>query len=221
MTVSATSRAHAPFRVALLLALLSGGAPALAQSDDLDRDCPPAPSAPPPPSITSPCIVLDASASRDSLADPVVYRWKMGDGQTREGIQFEHCYAKPGRYVIELDVVDAATGEVREHELERVVDFAAPAAAAAEPMLRFSAPATAKVGESVTFSIVSSDLPPCLPPTVRFNWNFRDGLLGQGKTVTHTFRRAGTFTVRAAIDGSGLADCLTRVCVTQKIVIEP
>ncbi len=189
--------------------------------DGIDRDCPPAPekvvAAPP----TSLCIELDARESIDSLAGPLTFRWQMGDGQTREGLQFEYCYAAKGRYVIQLDVLDPATGEVRQHEEERVVDFATPPSAAPEPALRFTAPDRAKVGEAVDFGIINTDLPPCLPSTVRFNWNFRDGLLAQGRTAKHTFRRAGTFVVRVALDGSLDAGCLTRQCVTKTIVIEP
>lgn len=203
--------------------LMLGLAPlrvARAQSDVLDADCPPAPDVPAP--STGACIVLDARKSVDSLAGPLIFRWRMGDGQVREGLQFEYCYAARGRYVIQLDVVDKRTGRVREHETERVVDFRAMPAVLPDPVLRFTAPARAKVGEAVSFSLDETTLPACLPPTVGINWNFRDGLLGQGRSVTHAFRRAGTFVVRAAIDGSGVrADCLPRICVTRTIVIEP
>jgi PKD domain len=218
------------FRLSLLAflaaATFGGASSAFAQAADapaLDQDCPPPPPLPTPPARSAePCITLDARRSVDSLAGAVIYRWKMGDGQVREGLTFDYCYAKPGRYVIELDVTDPVTGEVRQHETEEVVDFTIPPPTPrSEPALRFTAPERARVGEAVSFQLTESELPPCLPSTVRFNWNFRDGLLAQGRTVTHTFRRAGTFTVRLAIDGSGIgADCLPRNCVSRQIIIE-
>lgn len=218
-------RPHWPLLLALTFCALAGSAPARGQDSSAaaatDQDCPPAPEvarAPPP---TSPCILLDARKSVDSLAGPLTFRWQMGDGQVREGVEFEYCYAALGRYVIQLDVLDGTTGEVRQHETERVVDFTVAPAPRPELFLHFTAPAKAKVGEPVEFQLVEADLPSCLSSTVRYNWNFRDGLLAQGRHVTHTFRRAGTFAVRAALDGSLDASCLPRTCVTRTIVIEP
>ena len=206
----------------LIIGFLSALTPAQAQDTGaLDRDCPPAPDAIAPELPASLCIVLDARKSVDSLAGPLTFRWQMGDGQTREGVEFEYCYATRGHYIIQLDVLDPTTGQVRQHEIERVVDFTIPQGTGSDPMLRFTAPARAKVGETVEFKLLGVDLPLCLPNTVRYNWNFRDGLLGQGRTVTHAFRRAGTFVVRLAIDGSLEAGCLSRACVTRAIVIEP
>ncbi len=223
------SRANRLLTAGLFLTLFAASATsAYAQTADtggqMNQDCPPAPPLPEaPPRAPEPCITLDARKSVDSLAGPMVFRWKMGDGQEREGVTFDYCYAKPGRYIIQLDVMDGTTGEVRQHENEQVVDFTIPPPAPAhEPALRFSAPEKAKVGEPVTFQLTEAELPPCLPSTIRYNWNFRDGLLGQGKTITRSFRRAGTYSVRLAIDGSGIGpDCLQRLCVTRQIIIEP
>ncbi|MBC7448392.1 MAG: PKD domain-containing protein [Hymenobacteraceae bacterium] len=204
-----------------VLLLLGSARRAHAQASDRDADCPPAPEIPAMlPSST--CIVLDASESVDPLAAALTFRWQMGDGQVREGLQFEYCYAAPGRYIVQLDVVDRLTGEVRRHETERVIDFATQPYRLPDPVLRFTAPATAKAGEPVLFTISEVDLPPCLPATVQFNWNFRDGLLAQGRSVTHVFRRPGTFIVRAAVDGSGIdGGCLPHLCVTHSIIVEP
>ena len=199
---------------------LSSALPARDQTAG-DGDCPPAPPLAVAPANPRSCLTLDARASVDSLAVPLTFRWRMGDGEVREGVMFDYCYATPGRYTIQLDVVDS-TGVISELEFERVVDFTKPPVPEIAPELRFVAPAQAKVGEVVTFQITEASLPACLPPTTRFNWNFRDGLLAQGRTITHTFRRAGTFIVRVAVDGSGIGPaCLPRTCVTQAIVIEP
>lgn len=174
--------------------------------------CPPATETEP-----SKCIVLDASKSVDPLADPVTFRWQMGDGQTREGVQLEYCYARIGRYVVRLDVLDARTGEVRQREDEFIVELSAAAGD-----LLFEAPATARIGETVTFKLVDKRLPACLSPGIRLNWDFRDGLMAQGRTVQHSFRKAGTFAVRLSVDGTRLdAQCLPRQCVTRDIVVSP
>ncbi len=217
------ARRRLPLALTFLLAsfALARFSPAVAQPDNTpDQDCPPAPPAVGPAPPTTLCITLDARKSLDSLATPVTFRWRMGDGQVCEGPAFDYCYAKAGRYVVQLDVLDNLTGEVREHEAERIVDFTLPIGPEAVPALRFNGPDKAKIGEKVEFNIVMADLPLCLPTTVRYNWNFRDGLLGQGRSVKHVFRRAGTYSVRVALDGTLENGCLTRTCVTRAIQIE-
>lgn len=174
-------------------------------------NCPPAPDP-----NSGACLTLDARASVDTLGEPVILRWQMGDGQIREGVRFDYCYARRGRYTIRLDVVNKRTGNVSPGELERTVDLSRPPAA-----LRFQAPARAVVGDTVTFELQEQELPGCVGLRVRFNWNFRDGWLAQGRRVRHAFRRPGTYVIRLAIDGTGIGpDCIPQTCVSQPILIE-
>lgn len=174
-------------------------------------NCPPAPDP-----NSGACLTLDARTSVDTLGPTLIFRWQMGDGEVREGVTFDYCYAKRGRYTIRLDVVDPQTGKVQPSQLERVVDLSRGPAT-----MRFKAPVRTVVGDTVAFELEEQDLPGCIGLRVRFNWNFRDGWLAQGRRVRHAFRRPGTYVVRLAIDGTGIGpDCLPQTCVSQPIIVE-
>lgn len=168
------------------------------------------------------CIVLDARQSVDSLAGPRVFRWQMGDGHTREGVQFEYCYDQPGRYTVQLDVLDPRTGEVREAELTRFVDLLTLV-----QIVRFTGPLTARVGEPVSFDLDPASIPACLAGTLRLTWNFHDGGGGypklRGTRITHAFSKPGTYRVSLTVDSASpiTAECPIPVCVWHEVVVVP
>lgn len=166
------------------------------------------------------CISLDARRSVDSTARPLVFRWRMGDGQTREGVQFDYCYAQPGHYTVHLDVIDPQSGEVRADEYQRTLDLTADLT----PTLRFLAPTAVRAGEPVEFALDVASVPACLGATFRLEWQFEDGAPAQGPRVTHVFRRPGTYRVRmiSTFKKTGtLPDCPLIPCVSQVITVAP
>ena len=44
---------------------------------------------------------------------PFRYDWKFGDGNKASGRVVEHCYNGPGKYIVQLDVVNLITKEVK------------------------------------------------------------------------------------------------------------
>ncbi|MBK6522561.1 MAG: PKD domain-containing protein [Sphingobacteriaceae bacterium] len=40
------------------------------------------------------------------------YEWRFGDGATKRGLEVKHCYQTPGKFLVELNVVDKTTGTV-------------------------------------------------------------------------------------------------------------
>lgn len=201
------------WRWALALLVALGGllaAPAQAQdpNDAVSAVCSP-------PRVPDPCVDLDASKSVDSNAvGPLTYRWLMGDGTTLTGPVVSHCYAKRARYIIQLDVLVASTGEVRTAEKMLEVDFTK------EPLLDFtSSVETVRVNEPVDFDASMAQNPPCTEEGVV--WDFRDGFTGGGRRVTHRFNKPGRFEVRMSLRGPGPGPCGDSHCVTRTIVVTP
>ncbi|WP_421892050.1 PKD domain-containing protein [Marinoscillum sp.] len=64
------------------------------------------------------CINLDITQSYDFDGLEMEFMWKMGDGQTQEGLEIKHCYQKPGKYEASLTVTDLVTKVVMEDELQ-------------------------------------------------------------------------------------------------------
>jgi hypothetical protein len=160
------------------------------------------------------CVDLDGRPSIDEPAGPFTYRWLMGDGTTLTGPVVSHCYTARRRYTVQLDVVDDKTGEVREAEKVIPVDFTQ------EVVLSFTAGSdTIRVGQPIIFDAVDSQLPLC--ENVVVLWDFRDGVVSNGRRVEHAFRRPGQYAVRMALRGNGPNDCPSSHCVGRVITVLP
>lgn len=197
-------------RSALLLlpTLLLAPRPATAQQagDTTSVACPP-------PRVPRLCVELDASRSVDPAAGPLTFRWDMGDGTTLSGPTVAHCYAARRRYTVRLDVVDEASGEVREAEKLLDVDFTQ------QTVVNFRAADTVRVGQPVVFDAADSQLPACQNMVVI--WDFRDGAIGTGPRYEHRFRRPGRYAVRMALRANGPGSCPDSHCVSRAVVVLP
>ncbi|MFT5600660.1 MAG: outer membrane protein OmpA-like peptidoglycan-associated protein [Flavobacteriales bacterium] len=61
-------------------------------------------------------VEMDAESSVDPLGAPVDYIWDMGDGQKEYGKKIKHYYLRPDTYLIELSVIDVASGVIIEDQ---------------------------------------------------------------------------------------------------------
>ena len=70
--------------------------------------------------------------------------------------------------------------------------------AAQPPSITAQVPATGKVGEDLGFAAAASENS---VPALAYHWDFGDGVLTDGSTVTHTYTYAGSFRVHLRIEG--------------------
>lgn len=160
------------------------------------------------------CVDLDGRPSVDPGAGPLTYRWQMGDGTTLTGPLVTHCYKERRVYSVQLDVLVNNTGELRRAEKRLTVDLVR------QDIVDFTVSAsTVRVGEAVTFSAPDAQLPDC--QNVVLLWDFRDGLVGQGREVRHSFRKPGRYAVRFSLRANGPGTCPDSHCVSREIVVEP
>lgn len=189
-----------------LLTLLAPAAWAQQAGDTTTIACPP-------PLPLKLCVDLDGRPSVDPGAGPLTYRWQMGDGTSLEGPLVTHCYTKRDLYTVQLDVLVNATGELRRNEKRLTVDLRR------QDIVNFTAPERTQVGQPVSFSAPDSQLPDC--ENLVMLWDFRDGLVAQGRQVKHSFRKPGRYQVRFSIRANGPGSCPDSHCVTREIVVEP
>lgn len=144
-------------------------------------------------------VRFDAGASTDPDGTIVDWAWKFGDGFAGAGSQPLHAYAAAGTYVVHLKVTDdsglasrtTATVIIAEAQVDQP-----PVADAGGP---YSGTATAPV----TFDAGGSFDPD--GTIVDWLWDFGDGGLGSGQTVSNTYAIAGTYTVGLTVtDNDGL-----------------
>jgi chitodextrinase len=77
----------------------------------------------------------------------------------------------------------------------KIVDNAVPAAA---PTVQVEAPGHAAMWDDVKLA-ASAD--PKGVPALSYRWDFGDGTMQQGRRVSHSFDKAGKYTVRLKVEG--------------------
>ncbi|GAF01668.1 PKD domain-containing protein [Saccharicrinis fermentans] len=133
------------------------------------------------------CFTLFENGPYVSDTLPYKYKWNFGDGATANGLEVDHCFPGPGKYLVELNVVDTLANKdlytVASYEvnLERT------------PQIYITAPDTVNIGTSFQLSTDISTLQDFVP--TQYFWDFGDGNKAKGVTIHHIFRKKGIYTI--------------------------
>ena len=172
------------------------------------------PTAPKAPLWTCNTFEFDASKSYDLDNQALTYHWDFGDGETADVIRIRHTYASGGIYKVILLVTDTSTGSCRTSTIERVLHVNAP------PKAALSAPTSACMGDSVRVSAAGSSDDP--GDTLSYRWDFGDGSGAEGVEATHTYARAGTYTIGLLVDDNRKTSCsMDRTTATIRVNSPP
>ncbi len=102
----------------------------------------------------------------------------------------------------------------------KVIKIIDTSIAMAAPSLTLQVPSQAKIGEEIGFScIVSKDGVPALA----YHWDFGDGVVTDGATLTHAYTAAGNYTVRFTAEGlDGIsAEKTVSIAVRGSVILPP
>ena len=120
--------------------------------------------------------------------------WDFGDGSTAFQIGSRtpgsHAYARAGAYDVTLTLVDdrgnvATTSEVVEVGYPTAVFTSSPGSPVERGQVSFDASASSDPDAGVAIS--------------SYSWDFGDGTTANGETISHDFRRYGTYTVTLTV----------------------
>jgi PKD repeat protein len=125
--------------------------------------------------------------------DATSYVWAFGDGGTSTEEDPIHTFESPGTYTVQL----TATGEGGTDVEQKGRYISAGLVLAAD----FSADVT--IGENRQLAVNFTDLTAKNVPEVTYLWNFGDGFAGTVQNPTHTYTRAGQFTVSLKVTDPG------------------
>jgi len=143
---------------------------------------------------------------------PFRYEWMFGDGNKSVGRIVEHCYSGPGTYLVQLDVTNLITKEVKVNQKSQtliVQDIEQP---------YISCPDIAGQGAILKFSADSTNLPGW--DIAQYYWNFGDETIAIGKNVEKTFRRPGNYTIQLIVSTKPEEGGMIREsCVSKNISI--
>ena len=148
-------------------------------------------------------VAFDASDSSDSDGTIASYAWTFGDSTTGTGKTVTHAYGAAGTYTVKLVVTDnkgataTTTGSV-------MVTAPAPV----------NVPPTAAIDTTVsnlTVNFSGAGSTDSDGTITSYAWNFGDSQTGSGKTVSHTYGAAGTYTATLVVtDNSGATSTATQ-----------
>ncbi|NLV25689.1 MAG: PKD domain-containing protein [Methanomicrobiales archaeon] len=122
---------------------------------------------------------------------PGSFLWEFGDGTTSDQMEPEHVYSQPGLYSVQL------THGSESYE-EKVIgtDLIEITKAVAAPVASFTAePLTGYAPLNVLFTSTSTG------SSYNWKWNFGDKKTGQGEAITHTYTKAGNYSVTLNVTG--------------------
>jgi len=149
---------------------------------------------------------LDGSASTDNVG-VTGYTWTFTDVtvKTLTGDKPAYTFNTPGVYTITLNATDAAGNWATDTVVITVtLDATNPVANAGQDQ-------TVNVGATVTFDAGGSTDNVGI---VSYEWDFGDGASGAGKTATHEYTSAGTYTVTLTVKDAAGNQATNTIVVT-------
>jgi PKD repeat protein len=133
------------------------------------------------------------------------YAWSFGDGATGSGASVTHRYGQPGRYIVQLTVMNSLGLSNTTTQVVTVGDEP-PSAVITLPTAK---PAS---GHPVAFSGVSSSDPD--GSIVSYRWDFGDGSTATKVAPAHTYAKPGVYTVKLTVTDSSGGSATTSRSVT-------
>jgi len=126
-----------------------------------------------------------------------LYEWDFGDGHKIRGrdLKVEHRFAHAGDYLIQLNVIDTLTGEVKLNQASSIF----PVRDNEQPYI--TCPDSAKTGKEIFFNGTKTYLPN--KQIINYYWDFNDGAIDVGKEVKHTFTVPGIYRIILGVTYTG------------------
>jgi PKD repeat protein len=145
--------------------------------------------------------------------EPFTYLWDFGDGATSTDTMPVHAYDVEGSYTVTLEVWNCNGGGYDSHELVVECEVCDP-----PTNLDMSwTPLQPGEGVDVTFSGSASGDEP-----LTYAWDFGDGAVGAGITVTHAYAAAGEYVVALEVSNAcGSAEITDTITVFTETVCVP
>jgi PKD repeat protein len=135
----------------------------------------------------APLVVLFTDTSQGS---PSVYRWAFGDGGTSTNQNTAHTYIDPGNYQVTLTISRGSSSSTA----SQTINVPGRDPATVHPHALFSAsPLTGKSPLVVKFTDRSTGTP------TAWLYTFGDGSYSRQENPTHTYAKAGVYTVRLQV----------------------
>lgn len=143
---------------------------------------------------------------------PLRYEWNMGDGNRYRKLEVEHCFAQPGIFKVQLNIIDTLTGDLffshASYDLE-IKDI---------EQVYIESSDTAGVFTEIHFDGIQTNLSNFIIDS--YHWYIKDQSYFEAPDVYYTFNEAGIHTitlgVRSVPDEKGV---VKQACIQKQINI--
>jgi outer membrane protein OmpA-like peptidoglycan-associated protein/PKD repeat protein len=154
----------------------------------------------------------DGAMNTDSL--PLAYEWDFGNGVKKRGGEVHYCFEKPGKYIVNLNVIDLITNQLFMNEASYELEIEAIKGP------YFSTSDTVDVGDFLYMDASRSSVEKA--SVIKYFWDFGDGTLAEGQKMEHHFKITGDYPVRLGINclDSSTGRVFTE-CVVKNISVLP
>jgi hypothetical protein len=119
---------------------------------------------------------------------PYIYRWDFGDGQSARGLEVDHCFAGPGEYHINLNVVDTLLNE----DLFSVASYDLKLETTRQ--IWFETPDTLNTGEPINLVAEPREFSDLSKNPV-FWWKFGTGDHRIGRDIEYHYKQPGNYKI--------------------------
>jgi len=155
-------------------------------------------------------FVEENSVKLDTI--PFRYDWSFGDGERASGIVVEHCYNGPGKYIVQLDVINLITREISYNKQPDTLLVTKIEQAF------ISSPDSIGVGQNIMLNADETNLPGW--NIGQYYWNFGDETIAIGTQVDKTFLKPGIYNVQLIVTGEPEPGRFAReTCVSKNIIV--
>jgi PKD repeat protein/plastocyanin len=168
-----------------------------------------------PQSGLAPLSTLLSAQGTDPDGDRLTYRWDFGDGQAADGRTARHVYLLGGTYTAEVTATDEA-GATGTAEVQVVVGN--PPANQAPTVQVAADPRSGTAPVTVRFTSAASDPD---GDQLLYVWEFGDGGMAGGPSVSHRYTEVGTYTAKLTVTDPDGATGSATVTITVSAAAVP
>ncbi len=150
---------------------------------------------------SSQCITGNSFIFRAISDAKNLLNWDFGDNTTEQGKNVTHSYSKSGTYSVVLSISNEFNCTEKITQVVEVIPNPSPTITVnfiEQPLLT----------NQFEFTTVNES------NSIQYNWNFGDGATTSGTSVSHTFSKAGTYTIQLNANNSRNCSSQTSTLVT-------
>jgi hypothetical protein len=159
------------------------------------------------------CFVFYESNNNEIDTTAFAYEWDLGDGTKIRALEAEHCFAVPGTYMVQLNIIDKLTSDVMLSQA--TYNFTVEKIEQPYIVVADTVPAGSEISLNGRESFFKNF-------TIKnYYWDFGDGSRQQGMDARHIFSIPGTYNVTLGVTGESVSTSETKpnTCVSRKIVV--